>query len=93
MSNSSLKRRIAAIVSASLSVFLVACETIPPPPQIVNVPVAVSCVTTIPARPFVHTDAQLALQDDYKFTLAIFSDRRNLLDYSAELEAVLSACR
>ena len=81
------------MLAALAMVWLSACETIPPPPRIVSVPVAVSCVRSVPARPFVHTDPQLAGFDDYKFTLAIFSDRRNLLDYSAELEAVLSACR
>lgn len=75
--------------------FLSACAVAPiaPPPQIVNVPVAVSCVASVPFRPATHTDAQLAALDDYKFTLAVFNDRRILLDYSAELEAVLSACK
>jgi len=82
-----------ALSLAVFGLFLSACETIPPPPQIVNVPVAVSCVRSVPVRPAVHTDPQLSALDDYKFTLAIFSDRRMLLDYSAELEAVLQACR
>jgi len=81
------------LIATVAALLLSACETIPPPPQIVNVPVAVSCVTTIPARPFVHTDLALSALDDFNFVLAIFSDRRNLLDYTAELEAVLSACK
>ena len=47
----------------------------------------------MPVRPQTASEAELALLDDYKFTLAIFLDRRALLDYSAELEAVVSACR
>jgi len=72
------------------------CATpgIPPPPQIVNVPVPVSCLPAVlPQRPKTATDTELSALDDYKFPLAIFLDRRLLLDYSAELEAVLVACR
>lgn len=47
----------------------------------------------MPVRPKIPTDAELAVLDDYKFTLAIFLDRRSLLDYTAELEAVVSACK
>lgn len=74
---------------------LTACETlIPPPPQIVSVPIGVSCLPAVtPQRPKTSTDAELSAKDDYQFTLAIFIDRRLLLDYSAELEAVLVACK
>jgi hypothetical protein len=47
----------------------------------------------MPARPAIATEAELALLDDYKWTLAIYLDRRSLLDYSAELEAILGACK
>jgi hypothetical protein len=70
-----------------------ACETIPPPPQVVQVPIAVSCIRSVPTKPAVHSDAELARFDDYKLVLAIVQDRRFLLDYSAELEAVLQACK
>ena len=82
-----------ALRAAALVIIVSGCETIPPPPQVVKVPVPVSCIKTLPERPDVHTDEALATFDDYKFTLAIFSDRRMLLDYTAELEAVLSACK
>ena len=83
-----------AILAATSLMLLSACETIPPPPQKVSIPIGVSCLpSTMPARPAIATEAELALLDDYKWTLAIFLDRRALLDYSAELEAVLGACK
>ena len=83
------------LYASLLIVMLSGCATpIPPPPQIVNVPVPVSCLPAVlPQRPKTATDTELAALDDYKFPLAIFLDRRLLLDYSAELEAVLLACR
>ena len=71
-----------------------ACQTIPPPPQKVSIPVAVPCLpSTMPVRPKVTTDDELKALDDYQWTLAVYLDRRVLIDYTAELEAVLSACR
>ncbi len=80
---------------ASVLLLLTACETfIPPPPQIVSVPIGISCLpATLPQRPKTSTDAELSAIDDYKFTLEIFIERRKLLDYSGELEAVIGACR
>ncbi len=67
---------------------------IPPPPQKVLVAVPTPCLpATLPQRPKISTDAELSAIDDYKFTLEIFIERRKLLDYSGELEAVLSACK
>jgi hypothetical protein len=87
-------RVIFASLLSMIVVTITGCETIAPPPQKVSIPIGVSCLpSTMPARPAIATEAELALLDDYKWTLAIFLDRRALLDYSAELEAVLSACR
>lgn len=47
----------------------------------------------MPVRPQIPTDAELSALDDYKFTLEIWLDRRALLDYVGELEAVVSACK
>ncbi len=88
--------RVSAFHAAALSVILLSgCKTfIPPPPQIISVPIAASCLpTTLPQRPKIATDVELSAMDDYKFTLEIFIDRRRLLDYSGELEAVLLACK
>lgn len=70
------------------------CATpIPPPPDVIRIPVPTPCITAMPLKPVIHTDPQLAVLDDFKFSLAIFQDRRLLLDYTAELEATLSACK
>lgn len=87
---------VSAFHTAALAcIVLSGCETfIPPPPQLVSVPVMVSCLPpTLPQRPKIATDAELALLDDFKVTIEIFIDRRRLLDYSGELEAVLVACK
>ncbi len=85
---------VLAVVSVVACVSMMGCETIPPPPQRISVAVPVACLpSTMPARPAIATEAELALMDDYKYVLAIFLDRRALLDYSAELEAVLLACK
>lgn len=94
---SSFKPTVILQLSLAIAVVMImsGCATpIPPPPQKVSVPVPVSCLpSTMPVRPKIPTDAELAAFDDYKFTLAIFLDRRSLLDYVSELEAVLTACR
>jgi len=81
-------------LAAVALLLLTACETIQPPPQRVDVPIGVSCLPAkMPVRPQIATESELAQLDDYKWTLAIFLDRRALLDYVGELEAVLLACR
>ena len=83
------------VLALLVAVALTGCGTIiPPPPQLVSVPVPASCLpTTLPQRPKISTDAELSALDDYKFALEIFIDRRRLLDYTSEIEAVLSGCR
>ena len=73
---------------------LTGCAFPIPPPQTVNVPVPVSCLPDpMPARPMIASEAELAALDDYKFTLAIFLERRSLLNYVAEIDGVLMGCR
>ena len=60
----------------------------------VHIPIGISCLpATLPQRPKIASDSELSAIDDYQFTLQIFIDRRRLLDYSGELEAVLLACK
>ncbi len=82
-------------IAVVILVLLNGCATlIPPPPQKVLVAVPTPCLpATLPQRPKISTDAELSAIDDYKFTLEIFIERRKLLDYSGELEAVIGACR
>lgn len=79
---------------AALGLILTGCQTIEPAPQQVHIPVAASCLPPVlPQRPAIATEAELAALDDYRFTLEIFIDRRKLLGYVGELEAVMHACR
>jgi len=72
-------------------VALAGCAT--PAPETVRVPVPTPCVSAAPARPTTTTDAQLGALDDYAFVLSLALDRRALLGYAAELEALVEACR
>ncbi len=82
-------------IALILVLLLNGCATlIPPPPQKVLVAVPTPCLpATLPQRPKISTDAELSAIDDYKFALAIFIERRMLLNYSSELEAILGACK
>lgn len=51
------------------------------------------CVSAQPARPTTTTDPQLAALEDYAFVLSLALDRRALIGYSKELEALVEACR
>lgn len=65
----------------------------PPPPSVVYQAVAVPCVGAMPKAPRVHLDAELKLMDDYDFITAIHADRLALDIYTAQLEAILAACK
>lgn len=72
------------------------CATTPVPvvtPARVNVPVPVSCVTEVPARPGIANDADLAALPDGPLVLALHRDRLALRAWASELEALLAACR
>lgn len=82
--------RLLSVVAAFL---LVGCGGIPALPETVKVPVAVSCVKVMPARPPPLTEAALAGLNDYDFVVGITADWLRRKQYEAELEAVLEACR
>lgn len=78
--------------------FFAACLLLPgcsvfKPAQIVEVPVAVSCVAEVPAAPSLVTDAELKAMSDYQFTLALWRDRLLRAGYIGELEAVVEGCK
>jgi hypothetical protein len=82
-------RRVAVLVA-----LLAGCSTIPQPPEVANVAVPVSCVPADPpVRPQIYPDAELAGMDDFRFVLALRWNADRLLEYVAELEAVLKGCR
>lgn len=79
--------------AAVLALLLAGCSSIPQPPEIANVAVAVSCVpANPPVRPTTYSDADLAGMDDYRFVLALRWNAARLGEYVAELEAVLKGC-
>lgn len=79
----------------SLTLLLTGCASLSPAPQVVEVkiPISVSCVKEIPAKPIIHTNEQLKLFDDYGFITAIHADRLALDLHSDKLSALLEACR
>lgn len=83
------------LAAMALSLALAGCSTfgIGKPPQVVQVPVAVSCVVTVPEKPAIATDEELFALDSYRRTLKVWIDRRALLAYQAELEAIVEGCR
>jgi len=71
---------------------LAGCQSLPPAPTEVRVPVAVPCLDKMPDRPEFATDAQLASMDDYRFVLALAKDRLERQGYIATIEAIMQAC-
>lgn len=81
-------------VAAGLAAFLAGCASGPPPlPVEVRVPIAVPCLSEVPARPELLTDGALVALDDYRLVLELARDRRLRQAYEAELEAVVAGCR
>lgn len=88
------KRRSGAAVCFFVAVVLVVvllagCAT---PPQVQEVPVAVSCVKTRPVRPQLRTDAEILAFNDYGAVLALRADRDKATIYIRELEDVVEVC-
>lgn len=87
---------LVVIAAIAVLVVLMGCETtrtVYQPPQVVDVPVAASCLpSTRPTRPVTYTDAELAGFDSYRFVIALRWNADRLTEYVAELEAVLLRC-
>jgi hypothetical protein len=60
---------------------------------VVKVPVAVPCVREVPQRPAMASRDQLLAMDDERLLLIIAAERLEQGAYSAQAEALLSACR
>lgn len=80
------------------AVGLSACQSVPEQPRVrtveVKVPVAVPCLPPeLPKRPAIAAPAALRALDDYDLVLELAAERDELIGYTAELEAVLKACR
>ncbi|MCU7064908.1 hypothetical protein K7R09_24205 [Serratia ureilytica] len=90
-------RFVNGVLAASAVVVLVGCAA-PPPVTVVKtvevkVPVAVSCVTTLPVKPAFKTEEQLKRESDYQVVNDLLADRLTRQGYELELEAVLSGCQ
>lgn len=70
---------------------LAGCVTTPAP--VVEVPIPVPCIETMPERPHLFTDAELARMSGYQLALALRTYHLRASGYIAQLEAVASACR
>lgn len=81
------------VVPLSLSALLAGCLHTPTVPDVVRVPVRVPCITSVPVRPALAADAELAALDDYALVISLARDRRLRQGYEAELEAALEGCR
>lgn len=75
-----------------LALLLTGCAGLPDEPREVLVPVATPCLTEIPAKPSLVTDAQLLLMPDAPFVLALAADRLERAKWMAVADALLVAC-
>lgn len=79
----------------ALILFLASCATNPSIKQIGSVDraVAVSCVTDMPSKPKLHTDAEIKAMSDYDATITLIVERVKMEIYQMKLETVLDSCR
>ncbi|WP_204421629.1 hypothetical protein [Burkholderia sp. MS455] len=89
--------RFANGVLAVSVVVLAGCVGCPKPvtidrPVEVRVPVAVPCVTSLPAKPAFKTDAQLKAGSNYQIFNDLLADRLAREIYESQLEAELAGC-
>jgi hypothetical protein len=61
-------------------------------PVTVQVKVAVPCIETVPVRPALVTDAELATMGEGQMVLALDAHRIIVMLYVAELETVVHGC-
>lgn len=72
---------------------LAGCATKAPTTQEVKIPVYVSCVKAVPAKPALATRTLTPDSSDGEKVLAIARDLPMHLKYEGELEAVIEGCR
>lgn len=61
--------------------------------QTVKVPVSVKCAPDIPAKPSLHTDAEIKAMGDYEAAVTLLRDRILREIYENNLEAALEGCK
>ena len=82
-----------AVVQVALVVLLTGCASAPPATVEVRVPVLVSCVTTVPARPDYEFGKLTLAASEGEKVLALARDWPRARKYEGELEAVIAGCR
>ena len=75
----------------SLLALLAGCAV--DPPKTVQVPIPIPCVAELPHRPELTDDRALARSSEPGRTIRTWTERARLREYSADLEAILAACR
>lgn len=81
-----------APVIAALIILLAGCQSIPEVPTVVKIPYAVPCISEIPPKPALVTDAELLAMPDAAFVIALAADRIERGKWMAVAEALLSGC-
>lgn len=62
-------------------------------PPVINMPVQVPCIASVPEKPKLHTDAEMMVMDDYTLAITLLVDRIKREIYESRLEAALDGCR
>lgn len=83
----------ALIVVALLLFVLSGCSLTPTMPDVIKVPVGVSCLKEVPERPRFRTARELNELDDYKLVIGLYEDRLSRMQYERLLEAAIEACK
>lgn len=86
--------KLSKLAAIATMVLLASCSSTPAPAiQTVQVPVAVPCVKTPPARPGYEFDQLPVSATDGDKILALVRDWTRYRKYTGELEAVIAGCR
>lgn len=83
------------LVIVLLTILLTGCLASPPivkPIGSVDRAVAVSCVTSLPTKPTLHTDAEIKAMSDYDAIITLIIERVKMEIYQTKLEVVLAGC-
>jgi len=72
---------------------LLGCSHTQSVPDVVHVPVPVSCVGDVQAKPQFQSDAELLALTDYGLVVSLARERRLYQGWTATLEAILAGCR
>ncbi len=85
---------VRVLVLMGTIIALSACQSIPPAPTEIRIPISVPCVerSQLPQVPKIATDSELAKLNDFDFVIQLAISRTLLTQYSNEQKALLEAC-